>query len=401
MRAKVGLRPQAVLRRLQDLTVAGRRVLVRVDFNVPLKDGAVLDDGRIRAALPTINFLLEKGAVVTLASHLGRPKGPDPLLRLAPVAQRLGQLLGRPVRALDVCIGEGVSQVLASAAPGEVFLLENLRFHAGEKQNDPTFAQALAAPFEAFVQDAFGALHRAHASTHSIASLLPSAAGLLVQREVAALERLVKNPAHPYLAVIGGKKAEEKIGGLLGLLANVDAFLIGGGVAFTFLVTKRLKVGNSIVATDWVDEARRFVEAAYHKGATVVLPRDVQLTQKLENNPEAVIALAEKIPDGWMGVDIGPQTSRDFQRRLRRAKTVFWAGPLGAFEYPPFDRGTVEVARCLADCQATVVVGGGETGAAFARAGIESDNVFVSTGGGASLEYAAGMRLPGLEALAA
>lgn len=384
---------------LQDQQVDGRRVLVRVDFNVPLKDGEVLDDGRIKSALPTIQYLLERNAKVALASHLGRPKGVDESLRLKPVAERLGQLLNQPVHSASDCIGSEVEDQVASLGAGDVIVLDNLRFHDEEKKNDAEFAKALAKPFELFVQDAFGSVHRAHASTEAITEQLPACAGLLVQKEMEALSRLVESPEHPYKVIIGGKKAQEKIGGLFGLLNHADEFLIGGGVAYTFLINKRVTVGNSIVAEEWKDEAKRFVEEAYHKGAAVILPKDFQITQELKENPESVIVPWNKIPDGWMGVDIGPETTHDFRKRLREAKTVFWAGPLGAFEFPPFNSGTLEIAKAVAESNAFVVVGGGESGAAFAQAGLSPDNVFVSTGGGASLEYASGKPLPGIEAL--
>ena len=389
------------LRRLQDQQVSQRRVLARVDFNVPFKQGRVLDDGRIRSVLPTLKYLLEKNAAVALISHLGRPKGVDDSLRMKPVAERLSQLLGRPVHALPDCIGPSVRQSVERMKPGEVLLLENLRFHPQETKNDPAFAHALAEPFELFVQDAFGSVHRAHASTHAIAQCLPSCAGMLVQAEVESLNRLVDQPLHPFVAVIGGKKAEEKVGGLFGLLDRVDQFLIGGGVGNTFLAGKPVALGTSFYDADWVQEARRFMQEAYQRGAAVILPTDVQLTQALTSQPEAVIAPSHKIPDGWMAVDIGPQTAKEFKARIRTAKTLFWAGPLGAFEYPPFDKGTVEVAKAVADSGAFAVVGGGETAAAYAQAKVRGDNVFISTGGGASLEFVSGMSLPGLEVLRA
>jgi len=389
------------LRRLQDEDVTGKRVLVRVDFNVPLNQGEVLDDGRIRAALPTIDYLLERRAVVALVSHLGRPQGVEEALRLTPLAQRLAELLGRPVNCVPDCVGASVADSVMQMAPGELVLLENVRFHPQEKKDDDDFARALAHPFELFVQEAFGALHRAHASTHAIARHLPACAGLLVQREVDVLSRLVVEPQHPYVVIVGGKKAEEKIGTLFGLLEHADLFLIGGGVAYTFLSAQGLKVGNSIVAPDWVDEAKRFVKAAYGQGAAVVLPRDVQATRALEAHPDVALVPSNNIPEGWMGMDIGPVTTREFRRRIKDAKTVFWAGPLGAFEYPPFDKGTVEMAKAVASSGAFVVVGGGETGAAFRQAGVEAERVFISTGGGASLALVSGKPLPGLDALRA
>jgi len=389
------------LRRVQDQDVAGRRVLVRVDFNVPFKRGEVLDDGRIRAALPTIKFLLEQRASVTLVSHLGRPQGCDEALRMTPVAVRLSELLQRPVNTVQDCVGQPVTDGVTELEPGHVLLLENVRFHPQEKKDDDAFARSLAAPFEVFVQEAFGACHRAHASTHAIAQHLPACAGLLVQREVDALSKLVVAPEHPFIVIVGGKKAEEKIGGLFGLLRHADLFLIGGGVAYTFLTTRGLEVGNSIVAQDWISEAKRFVKTVYERGAAIVLPRDVQLTQRLEEHPEVAIVPVEKIPTGWMGMDIGPLTTHDFRKRIRTAKTIFWAGPLGAFEYPPFDKGTVEIAKAVAESRAFVVVGGGETGAAFRQAGIECEHVFVSTGGGAALAFVSGKPMPGLDVLQA
>ncbi len=389
------------LRRLQDMDVRDKRVLVRVDFNVPLQDGAVLDDGRVRASLPTVRELLDRGATVALCSHLGRPKGVDDRLRLAPVAERLGKLLGQSVQALPDCVGDEVAAAVRSMEPGEVALLENLRFHPGEKQDDPEFARQLAEPFDLFVQDAFGSVHRAHASTHAVTQHLPSAAGLLIQQEVEQLGKLIDDPAHPFVALVGGKKAEEKVGGLFDLLGRVDTFLIGGGVAFTFLAARGASVGRSIVADDLMEEAKRFVKAAYERGATVVLPSDVQAAERLEEGVRPAITRADRIPDDLAGFDIGPETARDFRRRLQGAETVFWAGPMGAFEFAPFDKGTLELARAVADSGAFAVIGGGETGAAFARAGIESERVYVSTGGGASVEFVGRGTLPGLEVLKA
>jgi phosphoglycerate kinase len=387
------------LNRLHDQRVEGRCVLLRVDFNVPLKDGNVLDDGRVRAALPTLHYLIEQGAKVAVCSHLGRPKGVDDSLRLTPVAQRLGELLEKPVTSTSDCIGPEVQNAIDVMQPGDVVVLENLRFHDAEKKNDAEFSKQLAEPFDLFVQDAFGSLHRAHASTHAITQHLPACAGLLVQKEVEALSRLTHDIEHPYLAIIGGLKAQEKIGGLFGLLDNVDQFIIGGGTAFTFLKMKGANVGKSIVAEDYVDEAKRFVEDAYRKGATVILPKDAQLTTELNDEPEVSIALIGKIPDDWMGVDIGPETARDFKRRVREAKTIFWAGPLGAFEFPPFNKGTDEIANAIAESNAFTVIGGGETAAA-AKADFNPDRVFISTGGGAALEFVSGKPLPGLEVLA-
>jgi phosphoglycerate kinase len=389
-----------MLRGLRDLEVEGKRVLVRVDFNVPLKGGKVADDRRIREALPTINYLIEHRAKTILASHLGRPEGKVvEELRLTPVAARLGELLGRPVRKLDDCVGPEVERAIAQMRPGEVVLLENLRFHEGEEANDPEFARALAALADLFVDDAFGTAHRKHASNYGVARLLPSAAGFLMEQEITNLSRLRDNPERPFLALIGGKKAEDKIGVLFDLLGKVDAFLIGGGVAFTLLKARGYEVGNSIVDEALLGKAEQFLAEAEHRGVTVVLPQDVRIAERFDPKAPARVVPVRAIPKGWIGLDIGPETAEEFGRRVRGAKTVLWTGPLGAFELPQFMEGTRAVAQALAKAPAFSVIGGGETAEAIEGLGLAKEMGYISTGGGAMLHFLRGEELPAVEPL--
>jgi phosphoglycerate kinase len=389
-----------MLRGLRDLEVEGKRVLVRVDFNVPLKGGKITDDRRIREALPTINYLIEHRAKTILASHLGRPEGKVvEELRLTPVAARLGELLGRPVRKLDDCVGPEVERAIAQMGPGEVVLLENLRFHEGEEANDPEFARALAALAELFVDDAFGTAHRKHASNYGVARLLPSAAGFLMEQEITNLSRLRDNPERPFLALIGGKKAEDKIGVLFDLLGKVDAFLIGGGVAFTLLKARGYEVGDSIVDEALLGKAEQFLAEAEHRGVTVVLPQDVRIAERFDPKAPARVVPVRAIPKGWIGLDIGPATAEEFGRRVRGAKTVLWTGPLGAFELPQFAEGTRAVAQALAKAPAFSVIGGGETAEAIEGLGLAKEMGYISTGGGAMLHFLRGEELPAVEPL--
>jgi len=391
-----------MLRTVRDLEVGGRHVLVRVDFNVPLQDGKVAGDRRIRAALPTINYLIEYGAKVILASHLGRPQGRVvEELRLRPVAARLSELLDKPVGKLDDCIGPQVERAAAQMEPGDVVLLENLRFHPGEEQNDPKFASALARLAELFVDDAFGTAHRCHASNCGVANLLPSAAGFLMEQEIEVLSKVRDNPEHPFLALIGGKKAEDKIGVLFDLLDKVDTFLIGGGVAFTFLAVKGFNIGDSIIARAMMDGAKKFIEEAYRRGATVLLPQDVRVAKEFGPEAESAIVAVGKIPQGWMGLDIGPETAKEFCRRVRGARTVLWTGPLGAFELPQFMEGTRAVAEAVAAAPGFTVIGGGETAAAIEELRLAERIDHVSTGGGACLHFLRGRELPALAPLRA
>ena len=388
------------VRRVQDAEVDGRSVLVRVDFNVPLRDGEIGDDSRIRAALPTLELLLERGAKVLIATHLGRPAGSVvPELRLDRVAHRLSELIGKAVVKLDDCVGSEVEARVEQGDPGELFLLENVRFHPEEAANETSFARKLAALADIFVNDAFAAVHRAHASTLGVAELLPSYAGCLMQRELDALSRLLVDPDRPYLAVVGGKKAASKLGALRDLVGQVDALLIGGGVAFSVLAARGTAVGESLVDEGTFDEIRAFLAAAEASEVDVVLPTDARVAQSLEPGEETAVSDVASIPFGWAGFDIGPETADLFRRRILEARSVVWTGPMGAFEVEPFDEGTKAVAEALAASDAFSVVGGGETGDAVARFGFEGDVSYVSTGGGACLALLRGKKLAALEAL--
>ncbi len=388
------------LRKVQEADVAGKTVLVRVDYNVPLKGSEVADDARIEASLPTLRYLLEKGTKLVLMSHLGRPEGKVvPELRLDPVAERLASLIGRPVHKLDDCVGKEVADAISSGTEGDIFLLENLRFHPEETTNEPMFARSLAALGELYVNDAFATLHRAHASTVGVPDHLPAYAGMLVQREIEALSRLTDNPARPYIAIIGGKKARSKLGALRDLLDKVDEILIGGGVAFTFLRAAGAEVGNSIVDEDLLDEIRELIQAAYDMGVKIVLPRDVVIAKEISEEAETETARADKIPEGWIGLDIGPESIELFRQEIAKAKTIVWAGPMGAFELAPFAAGTRAIGEALSAADAFTVVGGGETGEAVKKLGVADGISYISTGGGACLAILRGKRLPALEAL--
>lgn len=392
-----------VLRRLSDLPIEGKRVLVRVDYNVPLQQGRLLDDTRLRESLPTLRYLLQRRAKIILISHLGRPKGkPVAELRLDPVAQRLSELLHIKVHKLDDCVGPRVEAFVAQMRPGEVVLLENVRFYPEEEANDERFAQALAKLGDCYVNDAFGTSHRAHASTYGVARLLPSAAGLLLEQEVTTLQRVRENPARPLVAIVGGAKLADKIGVLRDFLDRADVFLLGGGIAFTLLKAEGASVGSSIVDESLLEEARLFLAAARARGRRVVLPQDVQIAQASPASLQWAVSGADQIPDGWQGWDIGPRTIQLFQEQIRSAKTIVWAGPLGRFEHPPFDRGTREVARAVAASEAFAVIGGGDTAAALRQSECaHAKNIFFSTGGGAALEFVGGRRLLPIEILRA
>lgn len=390
------------LRSISEADVRGRRVLLRADFNVPLKDGQVADDFRIRAALPTIRWLLEHGARVGACSHLGRPKGKRvEELRLAPVAERLSELLGREVPALSDCIGDEVKKAIEGLSEGEIVLLENVRFHPGEEENDPDFSRKLAASFDLYVNDAFGTAHRAHASTEGVARLLPAYAGFLLAREVEVLSGITENTRRPYYVLVGGKKAKDKLGVLTDLLPKVDGFLIGGGVAFTFLVAQGKDVGSSIVDEELVPTVRELMTEAKAQGTEIWLPVDVVVARELSEAAETRVVPADAIPKGWMGLDIGPETVRVFTQVLGRAGTVVWAGPMGAFEYASFSKGTEGIAKALSESPAFTVVGGGETGEAVVKLGMDAKFGHLSTGGGATLAFLRGKPMPALEPLRA
>lgn len=389
------------LRTMRDVDVQGKRVLVRVDFNVPIEDGKVLDDWRLRATLPTIRYLTERGAKVILLSHLGRPKGKrDERFSLRPVAQRLSELLGQTVQFADDCVGEVAEQGVAQLRAGEVLLLENLRFHPGEEANDDAFAQSLAQLGDVFVNDAFGAAHRAHASVHAITKFLPSYAGLLMEREVAHLSRLLEAPEKPFVAVLGGAKVSDKIGVIRNLLTKVDALLIGGAMAFTFLKAQGYETGKSLVEEDKLDLANTLLSEAQAKGVELVLPVDVVVAERDAEDVATQVVPITAIPADKAGYDIGPETANLFAERIRSAKTVFWNGPMGRFERAPFKGGTKAVAEALAQCKGTTIVGGGETAAAAFEFGVADKVTHVSTGGGAALELLEGRELPGIVVLA-
>ncbi len=388
---------------IRDVDASGKRVFVRVDFNVPLQDGKVTDDSRIRASIPTIRALLGEGARVILASHLGRPDGKvQDGLRLRPVAQRLSQLLRLNVPCTGDALGLGTEDAVRRLRPGEALLLENLRFHAEEEQNDPAFAAALASYAELYVNDAFGTAHRAHASTVGVPKLLPAYAGLLMEAEIKALSGLLERPERPFAAVVGGAKVSGKIEVLINLMDKVDLFVVGGGMANTFLVAQGKSVGKSLAEYDRIDDAKRILALAESKGVRIVLPIDVIVAKEVTQGTEYKTLPAEKIPASWHIVDVGKQSLVAMEEALGPVRTVFWNGPLGVFEIPSFAHGTRAMARFLADkaaAGATVVVGGGDSVAAVQQQGLADQMTHISTGGGASLEFLEGRELPGIAVL--
>jgi phosphoglycerate kinase len=383
---------------IDDIDVAGKRVLVRVDFNVPLEDGAVSDDTRIRAALPTIQRLLENGAKPILCSHLGRPKGkPDAKYSLKPVAERLARLLSRPVEMAPDCVGRAVEEMAGKIPRGAVLLLENLRFHAEEEANDAGFAQALASLADIYVNDAFGSAHRAHASTAGVTEYLPAVAGLLMEKELTFLGQALAAPARPFVAVLGGAKVSDKIGVIHNLLGKVDRLLIGGGMANTFLKAQEKAVGESLVENEKLAEAKALLRDG---GPKLILPVDVVVADRLDAQAEKRAVEVDVIPEGWRILDIGPRTVKLFTQYLREARTTLWNGPMGVFELEPFAAGTFAIARALAEPSgATTIIGGGDSASAVERAGVADRMTHISTGGGASLEFLEGKQLPGVALL--
>ena len=383
---------------IRDIDVEGKHVLVRVDFNVPLSEGKVADDTRIRAALPTIRYLLDRDASVVLCSHLGRPKGEvvDDL-KMDPVADRLAELLDRPVTKLDDCIGPEVEAAAQAAKPGDLLLLENTRFHPEEKQNDPAFAAKLASLADLYVNDAFGSAHRAHASTEGVAHHLPAVAGFLMEKELEFLGNALASPERPYVAILGGAKISDKIGVVENLLGQVDTLLIGGGMANTFLKADGYDVAESLVEDESLHTARDLIERA---GDKLVLPVDVTVADRFDAEAFSQVVTVAQVPPRWRILDIGPRTLELFQERLEDAKTVVWNGPMGVFELPKFAQGTEAVARMLAALpDATTIIGGGDSAAAVKRTGLADEMSHISTGGGASLEFLEGKTLPGVAAL--
>jgi phosphoglycerate kinase len=388
---------------LRDLDLEGKRVFVRVDFNVPLKGGVIGDDTRIRETLATIKYALEAGASrVVLASHLGRPKGkPNPEMSLRPVAQRTGELLGRTVVFAEDCVGPAASQAVASAPSGSIVLLENLRFHPEEEKNDSRFAEQLAALADVYVDDAFGAAHRAHASVDAIVRFLPEAgAGLLMEKELRYLGEAVGNPARPYVAILGGAKVSDKIEVIENLIPRVDRLLIGGAMAYTFFKSQGKPVGTSLVEDDKLQEARDILARAKARGLALLLPVDHIVAAKAEAGaPTETLAVDDPKIGDRMGLDIGPQTAKAYSDALRDAHTVVWNGPMGVFEIDAFAQGTIAVATAVADVNGTTIVGGGDSIAAVKKAGVADRITHISTGGGASLEFLGGRTLPGVAAL--
>jgi len=383
---------------VRDIDVKGKRVLVRVDFNVPLKGDKVTDDTRIRAALPTIQYLLEKGSAVILMSHLGRPKeGPDPKYSMKPTAIRLAELLGKPVAFSDDCVGPKAEAAASALKPGDVLVLENTRFYKGETKNDPKLAEQMAKLAGIYVNDAFGSAHRAHASTEGVTRFLPAVAGFLMEKELDYLGGVMENPRRPFLAILGGAKVSDKIGVISSLLDKADTLLIGGGMANTFLKAKGLVVGDSLVEDEVLGTAKELMAKA---GSRMLLPVDVVIAQAMEADSATQTVAVARVPAGWRILDVGPETVKKFKEALLSAKTVVWNGPMGVFEMPPFAAGTKAVAAALADLKgATTVVGGGDSVAAVTQAGLAERISHISTGGGASLEFLEGKPLPGVVAL--
>jgi phosphoglycerate kinase len=391
------------IRYLKDLQLVGKTAFIRVDFNVPLDGSRITDDARIRAALPTIQFVRQAGGKVVLASHLGRPKGGrEEKYSLLPVADHLAGLLGIDVVFAEDCVGDGVQKVIHDLPAGGVLLLENLRFHAAEEEADPIFAAHLAALADVYINDAFGTAHRAHASTYTMVQHFPDtarAAGLLVEKELTALGPLLQAPAKPYVAIMGGAKVSDKIKIIENLLGKVDTLLIGGAMAYTFLKAQGHSIGSSLVEKDKLDLARQLLKSAESRKTRVVLPEDHIVSDSIQGTGSACSTVS--IPDGMAGFDIGPETIKSFRSFIERASTIIWNGPVGVFEKEAFNRGTFAVANAVADCKAMVVVGGGDSAAALAASGRVADVTHVSTGGGASLEFLEGADLPGIAALRA
>lgn len=392
---------------ITDLDLQGKKALIRVDFNVPIENGEITDDTRIRASLPTIQYALDHGAAVILMSHLGRPKGADPKYSLAPCAKRLSILLGRPVQMAPDCRGLEVERIVEHLKPGQILMLENLRFHQGEEhpEDEPEFVSALASLGNVYINDAFGTAHRAHASTAAIASFFPgkAAAGFLLQKEIDYLGSTLANPKRPFYAILGGAKISTKFRVIEALLAKADLLLIGGAMAYTFFKAEQIPIGRSLYEQDFVAVARQILDVSMQSNCKILLPVDVVAAKHIQSQADSIVVDMTKesagIPQDYEGVDIGPKTIARYAKELQKGATIFWNGPLGVFECPPFDKGTREIAQTLASLPATTIVGGGDSVAAIEQAGLADRISHLSTGGGASLEYIEFGTLPGIEAL--
>lgn len=385
---------------IKDVDVKGKRVFCRVDFNVPMKETEVGDDTRIRAALPTITYLVEQGAKVILASHLGRPKGEvQEELRLDAVARHLANLLDKEVAKANEAVGPEVEKYIAQMKDGDVLLLENVRFYQGEETNDSELAKSFADLADIYVNDAFGAAHRAHASTEGIAHHLPAVAGFLMEKELTFLGKTLENPEHPFTAIIGGAKVKDKIGVIENLLTKVDNLIIGGGLSNTFIKALGHEIGDSLLEKDKIDLAKTFIEQAKEKGVKLLLPVDCVVADEFSNTATTQLVSIEDIPTGWRALDIGPRTIDLFRNVIVDSKLVIWNGPMGVFEYDLFAQGTNSVAKAVADCEGTTIIGGGDSAAAVEKAALAEYMTHISTGGGASLEFMEGKKLPGVSAL--
>lgn len=386
---------------IEDIEVKGKRVFVRCDFNVPLdENGNITNDNRIKGALKTIQYLKDHGAKIILASHLGRPKGEvNPKFSLAPVAKRLSELLGCEVKMAKDVIGEDAKKLASELNDGDIMLLENVRFHKEETKNDPAFSKELASMADIFVNDAFGTAHRAHCSTTGIASYIPAVCGYLIQKEIEIMGKALSNPERPFVAILGGAKVSDKIGVINNLIEKVDAIIIGGGMAYTFISAKGGKIGRSLFEADKVELAKELMAKAEAKGVKLYLPIDTLCGNEFSNDSETKIVETMNIPDDWEGMDIGPKTRELFASAIKDAKTVIWNGPMGVFEFPTFANGTLSIANAMAESGATTIIGGGDSAAAVTKLGFADKMTHISTGGGASLEFLEGIELPGIAAL--
>lgn len=385
---------------IRDVELAGKRLFCRVDFNVPMQDGMITDDTRIRAAVPTIRYMVDAGAKVILASHFGRPKGQVvEEMRLTPVAAHLSALLGKEVTKLGDSVGEEVKAAVAGMKNGDVLLLENVRFHPGEEKNDPELAKSFAELADLFVNDAFGTAHRAHASTAGIAQYIPAVSGLLMEKEIRFMGGALSNPERPFTAIVGGAKVKDKIAVIENLLTKVDSLIIGGGMANTFLKAQGYAIGASLCEDDKLDLARSLMEQAKERGVNLMMPIDVIVADRFAADAEKKTVAIDAIPEGWMALDIGPKTVEAYHRVIVESKTVVWNGPMGVFEMDAFAQGTIGVARAMKECSGTTIIGGGDSVAAVEKAGVAEEMTHISTGGGASLEFMEGKELPGVTVL--